>query len=87
MTLSHVYEMMAGIKPGDKVFFDSYGACDNSSQLGRKPSVTIPATGTVEQVYPRYVVARLKAARECVQWYGIRKVNGTAWPLYRRDGR
>ena len=85
MELRKVFSMMESIKPGDKVFFDSYGACDNSSQLVRKPSATIPTTGTVEMVYPRYVLVKLKAARECVQWDGIRKVNGTAWPLYRRD--
>lgn len=85
MTLGRVFEMMGGIKPGDKVFFDSYGACDNSSQLVRKPSATIPATGTVLKVYPRYVLVKLKVARECVLWNSIVKVNGISWPLYRRD--
>lgn len=82
MTLKHVYEMMSGIKPGDKIFFNSYGACDTPAQLGRSGSSTIPATGTVLKVYPRYVLVKLKVARECVMWDAIAKVNGIPWPLY-----
>ncbi len=82
MTLSRVYGMMDSIKPGDRISFDSYGACDRPSQLCRSGSVTIPATGTVLKVYPRFAVVRLKAARECVMWNSIVKVNGISWPLY-----
>ena len=82
MEIQKVYEIMSGIKPGDKIFFNSYGACNTTSQLVRKPGATIPATGTVLKVYPRYVLVKLKKARECVMWDSIAKVNGISWPLY-----
>lgn len=85
MELSKIYKMMAGIRPGDKIFFNSYGACDKAAQLGRSGSSTIPATGTVLKVYPRYVLVRLKVARECVHWGSIKKVNGSGWPLYKKE--
>lgn len=81
MDIKHVDEMMRGIKPGDKIFFNSYGACNTTSQLVRNPGATIPATGTVLKVYPRYVLVKLKGARECVMWDSIAKVNGIPWPL------
>lgn len=83
MELSHVYKMMAGIKPGDKIDFNSYGACDSATRLGRSSSSAIPATGTVLKVYPRYVLVRLKMARECVHWGSIKKLNGSPWPFYK----
>ena len=85
MELCKVYKMMSGIKPGDKIFFSSYGACYTTSQLVRNPSSTIPATGTVMKVYPRYVLVKLKEARECVMWDSIAKVNGIDWPLYNEN--
>ena len=86
MELSHVYKMMGSIDPGDKVFFNSYGACDTAGKLGRSSSAAIPTTGTVLKVYPRYVLMRLKVARECVMWDSIKKVTGISWPLY-NEGR
>lgn len=87
MELNKVYEMMSGIKPGDKIFFKSYGACETTSQACRSPSSAIPATGTVMKVYPRYVLVKLNGARECVMWDSIAKVNGIDWPLYNeKDG-
>ncbi len=77
MTLKHVYKMMNGIKPGDKISFNSYGACNNTTQLNS----TIRATGNVLKVYPRYVLVILKIARECVMCDSIGKVNGISWPL------
>ena len=85
MELSKVYEMMSGIKPGDKVFFHSYGACNSASQLCRSCSSAVPATGTVLKVYPRYVLVKLKKVRECVMWDSIAKVNGISWPLYNEN--
>ena len=82
MTLKHVYEMMGSIKPGDRIFFNSIGACDKPSQVCRSGSSAIPTTGTVLKVYPRYVLVKLKSARECVMWDSIAKVNGFSWPLY-----
>ncbi len=82
MELAHVYKMMENIKPGDKVFFNSVGACDTAAQAGRSTGATIPATGTVLKVYPCYVLVRLKVARECVRWDSIVKLNGISWPLY-----
>ena len=82
MELNKVYKMMGGIKPGDKIFFNSYGACYTTSQLVRSPSSAIPTTGTVMKVYPRYVLVKLKGARECVMWDSIAKVNSIDWPLY-----
>lgn len=81
MELSKVYNMMNGIEAGDKIFFNSYGACDSAAKLGRSSSAAIPATGTVMEVYPRYVLVKLKVARECVQWDSIIKVNGVSWLL------
>lgn len=81
MELSHVSKMMSGIKPGDKISFNSYGACDSATKLGRSGSATVPAIGTVLKVYPRYALVKLKVARECVMWDGIIKVNGVSWPL------
>ena len=81
MELSHVNKMMNNIKPGDKIFFNSYGACDSATKLGRSGSATVPAIGTVLKVYPRYVLVKLKVARECVMWDSIIKVNGRSWPL------
>ncbi len=85
MELSHVDKMMAGIKPGDKIDFNSYGACDSATRLGRSSSSSIPAVGTVLKVYPRYVLVKLKVARECVHWDSIKKVNGIGWPLYKKE--
>ena len=85
MELSKVYEMMSGIKPGDKIYFNSYGACNSASQLCRSCSSAVPATGTVLKVYPRYVLVKLKKARECVMWDSIAKVNGISWPLYNEN--
>ncbi len=85
MELSHVGKMMAGIKPGDKIDFNSYGACDSAIRLGRSSSSAIPAIGTVLKVYPRYVLVKLKVARECVHWGSIKKVNGIGWPLYKKE--
>ena len=81
MELSYVSKMMSSIKPSDKIFFNSYGACDSVTKLGRSGSATVPAIGTVLKVYPRYVLVKLKVARECVMWDGIIKVNGVSWPL------
>ena len=81
MTINGIYKMMGNIKQGDKIFFNSYGACDNAAKLGRSGSATIPAIGTVLKVYPRYVLVKLKVARECVMWDSIIKVNGASWPL------
>lgn len=86
MELSKVYNMMNKITPGDKIFFNSYGACDSVTKLGRSGGAAIPATGTVLEVYPRYVLVRLKVARECVMWDSIQQVNGVSWPLY-NEGR
>ncbi len=86
MELSRVFEMMNGINHGDKIFFNSYGACDSVTKLGRSGGANIPATGTVLKVYPRYVLVRLKVARECVMWDSIQRVNGVSWPLY-NEGR
>lgn len=86
MELNKVYNMMNGINPGDKIFFNSYGACDSTTKLGRASGATIPTTGTVLKVYPHYVLVRLKVARECVMWDSIKKVNGISWPLY-NEGR
>ncbi len=85
MELSKICKMMAGIKTGDKISFNSYGACDTAGKLGRSGGSTIPATGTVLMVYPRYVIVRLKVARECVMWDSIAKVNGISWPLYNEE--
>ncbi|MBO6290994.1 MAG: hypothetical protein J6N51_01860 [Selenomonas sp.] len=85
MELNKIYKMMAGIKPGDKIDFNSYGACDSAIRLGRSNSSTIPAIGTVLKVYPRYVLVNLKVAREGVHWGSIKKVNGIGWPLYRKE--
>ena len=85
MELSKVYSMMSGIKPGDKIFFHSYGACNSTSQLVRQPGAAIPATGTVLKVYPCYVLVKLNAVRECVMWDSIAKVNGFDWPLYNEN--
>lgn len=84
MELSKVYSMMSGIKPGDKISFDSYGACDSAVQLGRSGSATIPAVGTAERVYFHYVIVRLRKARECVHWGSIRKVNSIDWPIWNK---
>ena len=85
MELSKIFEMMSTIKPGDKIDFNSYGACYNASQLGRSGGSTVRAAGTVLKVYPRYVLVRLKVARECVHWGSIRKVNGSNWSLYKEE--
>lgn len=85
MELNKIYKMMAGIKPGDKIDFNSYGACDSATRLGRSSSSAIPAIGTVLKVYPRYVLVKLKVAREGVHWGSIKKVNGISWPLYNED--
>lgn len=85
MELNKIYKMMAGIKPGDKIDFNSYGACYNAGQLGRSGGSTVPAVGTVLKVYPRYVLAKLKVARECVHWGSIKRVNGIGWPLYNKE--
>lgn len=85
MELNKIYKMMAGIKPGDKIDFNSYGACYNASQLGRSGGSTVPAVGTVLKVYPRYVLVKLKVAREGVHWGSIKKVNGIGWPLYKKE--
>ena len=85
MELKHIYDMMAGINPGDKISFNSYGACDTAGKLGRSGGSTIPAVGTVLKVYHRYVIVRLKVARECVMWDSIAKINGINWPLYNED--
>ena len=83
LELSEVFAMMKTIKPGDKVEFDSVGACDMASQANRNTAATIPATAIVEKVYPRYVRTRLKGgAAECVSWDSIRHLNGKPWPLY-----
>ncbi len=82
MKQSKIIEKMSTINPGDKIDFNSYGACYNPGQLGRSGGSTVPATGTVIKVYPRYVLVRLKVARECVHWGSICKVNGIDWPLY-----
>lgn len=82
MELSHVYEMMGRLKLGDKILFNSVGACDFAVQAGRNTNATIPAVGIVEHVYPRYVLVRMKVVRECVMWDSIRKVNGISWPLF-----
>mgnify|MGYP007070238677 FL=1 len=85
MELCKVYKMMSGIKPGDEIFFNSYGACNNTTQQCRSVNSAIPATGTVLKVYPRYVLVKLKEARECVMWDSIAKVNGISWPLYNEN--
>ena len=85
MELNKIYKMMAGIKPGAKIDFNSYGACYNAGQLGRSGGSTVPAVGTVLKVYPRYVLVKLKVARECVHWDSIKKVNGIGWPLYKKE--
>ena len=85
MELNKIYKMMAGIKPGDQIDFNSYGACDSAIRLGRSSSSAIPAIGTVLKVYPRYVLVKLKMARECVHWGSIKKVNGIGWPLYKKE--
>ena len=85
MNLSNIYKMMAGIKIGDKISFNSYGACDTAGKLGRSGGATIPAIGTVLKVYPRYVIVKLRVARECVMWDSIAKVNGISWSLYNEE--
>ena len=85
MEISKVYEMMNTLKPSDKIDFNSYGACDSATRLGRSSSSSIPAVGTVLKVYPRYVLVKLKVARECVHWDSIKKVNGIGWPLYKKE--
>lgn len=85
MELSHVYKMMGSIKPGDKIYFNSMGACDTAGKLGRSSSAAIPATGTVLKVYPKYVLVRLKVAKECVMWDSIKRVNGIGWSLYKEE--
>lgn len=85
MELKHIYEMMSHINHGDKISFNSYGACDTAGKLGRSGGSTIPAVGTVLKVYPRYVIVRLKVAKECVMWDSIKKVNGISWPLYNEE--
>lgn len=85
MELNKIYKMMAGIKPSDKIDFNSYGACDSATGLGRSSSSAIPAIGTVLKVYPRYVLVKLKVARECVHWGSIKKVNGIGWPRYKKE--
>ncbi len=82
MELSKVYSMMKSITPGDKIFFNSYGACDSATKLGRSGGATVSATGTVLKVYTKYVLVSLKVARECVMWDSIKRVNGIGWPLY-----
>ena len=71
MELKKVYEIMSGIKPGDKIFFNSIGACDKASQVCRSGSSAIPATGIVLKVYPRYVVVKLRGAREWSCWTAL----------------
>ena len=86
LKLSEVFSMMKTIKPGDKVEFDSVGACNTATQANRNTAATIPATATVEKVYPRYVRTRLKGgAAECVSWDSIRHLNGKPWPLYAQE--
>jgi len=85
MELSKIFEMMSTINPGDKIDFKSYGACHNAGQMGRNGGATVPATGTVLKVYPRYVLVRLKVARECIHWGSIQRVNGADWPLYNEE--
>lgn len=85
MELKHIYDMMASINPGDQIAFNSYGACHTAGKLGRSGGATIPATGTVLKVYPRYVIVKLRVARECVMWDSIAKVNGISWPLYNEE--
>ena len=51
--------------------------------MGRNISMTIPADGTVERVYPRYILVSLGRVREGVLWDSIAAVNGKPWPLYR----
>ena len=85
MELNKIYKMMAGIKPGAKIDFNSYGACYNAGQLGRSGGSTVPAVGTVLKVYPRYVLVKLKVAREGVHWGSIKKVNGIGWPFYKKE--
>ena len=85
MELNSIFAMMNTIKPGDKISFASYGACNAASQLGRSGGSTVPAIGTVLKVYPRYVLVKLKVARECVHWGSIKKVNGIGWPLYKKE--
>lgn len=83
LTLSEVYEKMKGIKVGDKIAFDSMAACENGMQVSRK--TPIPVVGTVERLYPRFVLARLKKAKECVMWDSIHKVNGGRWSLFCKE--
>lgn len=83
MEIRQLEKMMKSIKPGDVIQFNSVGACRVPGDMGRNISMTIPADGTVERVYPRYVLVSLGRVRECVLWDGIAAVNGKPWPLYR----
>lgn len=86
MLLSKVYQQMGRIRPGDRIAFSSYGACEDAGRVCRGGGAAIPAVGTVLRVYPRFVLVKLRAARECVLWDSIRKVNGYTWTLCRERG-
>lgn len=81
MRLTKVKQWMDTIKIGSRILFKSYGACETHTQLGRSSSAAIIATGTVVDVYPRFVRVKLKAVHECVMWDSIWKVDGRDWPL------
>ena len=83
MEIRQLEKRMTSIKPGDAIQFNSVGACRVPGDMGRNISMTIPADGTVERVYPRYVLVSLGSVREGVLWDGIAAVNGRPWPLYR----
>ena len=83
MEIRQLEKRMKSIRPGDVIHFNSVGACRVPGDMGRNISMAIPADGTVEHVYPRYVLVSLGRVRECVLWDGIVAVNGRPWPLYR----
>ena len=86
LKLSEVYSMMKTIKQRNKVEYDSVSACDTATQANRNTAATIPATATVEKVYPRYVRMRLKGGEaDCVSWDSVCHLNGKPWPLYTQE--
>lgn len=79
--LEKVAQAMRKIRPGDRIQYDSYKACENAAQLNRN-NTSIVATGTVQEVTENYVLVKLKRITEYVSWPAIRTVNGISWHYY-----
>lgn len=84
MKKSDIEKMMSALKVGDRIGYCSVSACGGQYRT-RQPSSTVYAEGTVEQIYPMFVMVRLKVVTECVPWCEIQRVNGVPWRQFCMD--